>query len=119
MTTKGLGGTDSTWEKLAQNDPLWAILSDPAKRGGGWKVDEFFATGDREIAELMTYLDRVAPDIGRDRALDFGCGIGRVTRPLAAHFARVTGMDISPSMVEAAREYAAKAPAHGGECEYV
>lgn len=119
MTTKGLGGTDSTWEKLAQNDPLWAILSDPAKRGGGWKVDEFFATGAREIAELMTYLDRVAPGIGRDRALDFGCGIGRVTRPLAAHFARVTGMDISPSMVEAAREYAAKAPAHGGECEYV
>jgi SAM-dependent methyltransferase len=119
VTTKGLGGTDSTWERLAQDDPFWAILSDPSKRRGGWQVDEFFATGEREVAELMAYLDRIAPGLPRECALDFGCGIGRVTRPLAGHFARVTGADISPTMIEAAREYEAKQPREGGEIEYI
>src|SRR5207244_13466385 len=29
-------------------DPLWAILSDPARRGGGWGLEEFFRTGEAE-----------------------------------------------------------------------
>jgi SAM-dependent methyltransferase len=33
------------------------------------------------------------------RALDFGCGPGRLTQALAAHFEQVDGVDISPSMI--------------------
>ena len=32
----------STWEDLAKQDPLWAILSVPAKKGGKWNLEEFF-----------------------------------------------------------------------------
>jgi ubiquinone/menaquinone biosynthesis C-methylase UbiE len=39
----------------------------------------------------------------RDRALDFGCGLGRMTRALAAHFDACIGIDISEEMVRGAR----------------
>ena len=44
------------WEKLARTDPLWAILSDPSKKGNRWEVDRFFRTGQDEIRDV---LDRV------------------------------------------------------------
>jgi len=36
------------------------------------------------------------------RVLDIGCGVGRWSRPLAARGARVTGIDLSPTMIEEA-----------------
>jgi ubiquinone/menaquinone biosynthesis C-methylase UbiE len=42
-------------------------------------------------------------DLGR--ALDFGCGVGRLTQALADHFTEVHGVDISPSMIEHARSF--------------
>ena len=43
------------------------------------------------------------------RCLDFGCGVGRLTLALAAHFREVVGVDIAPSMLERAEKY--KGPA--------
>ena len=40
------------WEQLAAQDPLWAILTDPQKKDGGWNRDEFFASGRVEAAAL-------------------------------------------------------------------
>jgi ubiquinone/menaquinone biosynthesis C-methylase UbiE len=40
----------------------------------------------------------------RDTALDFGCGLGRLTRALAPHFGRTIGLDVAPTMIEEARE---------------
>ena len=37
------------------------------------------------------------------RALDFGCGLGRLTQALAEHFQNVDGVDISASMIEQSR----------------
>jgi len=120
VTAKGLGGTDQTWERLARKDPYyWAILSDPAKRSGGWNESEFFASGANEAAALMQYIEGLAPGLARERALDFGCGVGRVTMPLAAHFARVTGVDVSPTMIEAARRYAGGDRRPAGACDYL
>jgi 2-polyprenyl-3-methyl-5-hydroxy-6-metoxy-1,4-benzoquinol methylase len=116
VNTKGLGGSDSTWERLAQNDPLWAILSEPTKRGRGWNVDDFFATGEAEVVALVEYLDRITPSLARHRALDFGCGVGRITRPLARHFEQVTGMDVSQTMLDAAKAYSDGSVVN---CEYI
>ena len=39
----------------------------------------------------------------RDRALDFGCGVGRLTRALGTRFESALGVDISAGMIEQAR----------------
>jgi SAM-dependent methyltransferase len=46
----------------------------------------------------------------RERALDFGCGLGRITRALAQHFDESVGVDISEDMVRRARELNVDAP---------
>lgn len=91
------------WEALAQADPLWAICTDPSKRERGWDVDAFMETGRAEIATVMNHLDSlgVAPRFSGE-ALDFGCGVGRLTQALAGRFDRCTGVDISPTMVKQA-----------------
>lgn len=100
---EGLERTAATWERLAQRDPLWAVLVRPDKRGGRWSPEEFYATGEREIEALMTYVELVLPSLPRGDALDFGCGVGRLTLPLSGYFLRVTGLDISEGMLELAR----------------
>lgn len=99
------------WDEIGRLDALWAILSDPAKRHGRWDVDEFLATGRREIDALLENGRRWRLPERRDRALDFGCGVGRLTRALAAHFGSATGVDISEVMVSRARALHADWPA--------
>jgi ubiquinone/menaquinone biosynthesis C-methylase UbiE len=93
------------WEGLAQADPLWAICTDPGKRKGQWTSEEFFATGRKEIETVLGYAARIGVCIDRTLpAFDFGCGVGRLTRALAAYFPECIGVDISPTMINLARE---------------
>ena len=92
------------WENLGGQDPYWAVLSDPAKKGGKWSKDEFFASGQREIEQVMANLARLRVPLCSGVALDFGCGVGRLSRALSTHFEKVIGVDISGSMLEEARK---------------
>ena len=102
------------WDMLGKEDPLWAIITRDDKKGNKWDLGEFFASGEREIAELMQYLSDRGVDCARDRALDFGCGVGRLSQPLAKHFTNVIGVDIAPSMVAQAR-----ALDRSGHCRFI
>ena len=102
MTTLARHARD--WEELAEVDPLWAILASPEGRGGKWDVEKFFASGEAEIGEVLQVAERLGYPKGHDRALDFGCGVGRLTRALAGSFREAVGLDISAEMVRLARE---------------
>lgn len=93
----------SEWDELAAMDPLWAIMTEADKRHGGWADDEFFATGEREVRQILDWASVHGLPARHDRALDFGCGVGRLTRALAGSFDRCIGVDISPTMVGRAR----------------
>jgi SAM-dependent methyltransferase len=97
------------WDRFGSMDPLWAVLSDPAKRHGRWSVVEFFESGRTEVDRVMTKIRAaLAPDSRLDRggkALDFGCGVGRATQALCQHFDECHGVDIARSMIEKARGY--------------
>jgi ubiquinone/menaquinone biosynthesis C-methylase UbiE len=103
------------WDEQARTDPMWAILTDPEKRGRRWDPQEFFSSGVREIEIVMDRAKRLGLPLSRRRALDFGCGVGRLTQPLADHFEEVRGVDISPIMLEQARQFNRK----GDRCQYV
>lgn len=91
------------WDAFGTTDPLWAILTHPKMRGGKWDLDEFFASGERRIATMMEDLVPHGLPQQRGRALDFGCGVGRLSQALATHFDHVDGVDIAPSMIAQAQ----------------
>jgi SAM-dependent methyltransferase len=96
--------SDEFWERAAQADPLWAVLSDPQKKDRRWNLRSFLATGEREITLLLHQLRVLghAPKFGR--ALDFGCGVGRLTQALGYRFQEVVGVDVAPTMLRIANQ---------------
>ena len=94
-----------SWNRLGETDPYWAVLSHRQKKGNRWDPEEFFATGRDEIDGVMRDLTRLKLDFPRRRALDFGCGVGRLSQALVQHFESVDGVDVSPSMLRLAEEH--------------
>lgn len=90
------------WRELGAEDPLWAVYVAPGTQHGGWDVEEFFRTGRDEVSRVMRSLSRTPSDSGV--ALDFGCGVGRLSQALAGYFGRVIAVDVSSPMIERARE---------------
>ena len=103
------------WEAWGRQDPFWAVLTDPDKRGTRWDADVFFATGVTEIESIVSELREICPAMRTQVALDFGCGVGRLTQGLARHFDQVVGVDIAASMIASARSW----NRHGERCRYV
>lgn len=96
----------NTWSRLAEVDPLWAILTNPDKKGGRWDIESFLLTGTVEIEQILEEITFLDYPMVWGRALDFGCGVGRLTQPLGKHFKEAHGVDIAPSMIESAQQLA-------------
>jgi SAM-dependent methyltransferase len=92
------------WEDLASSDPMWVILTEPG-REGRWTPEDFFRNGREEIDRLFSALSSLGISARPAVALDFGCGLGRLTQALCERFGRVHGIDISETMVAGARSY--------------
>jgi 2-polyprenyl-3-methyl-5-hydroxy-6-metoxy-1,4-benzoquinol methylase len=93
------------WKQLGENDPMWAILSAENKRGNKWSRDDFFATGREDVESILKTVQEAGLTINFGTALDFGCGLGRLSQALAFHFQHVYGVDVSESMIEQARQH--------------
>lgn len=105
MNQKALHSLQKTWTKLGKMDPLWAILSDPTKENGRWQLDDFFDTGTEQLQELQSELSLIEQPFENERCLDFGCGIGRMSRAFSTVFREVHGVDIASSMIKEAKKY--------------
>jgi len=98
------------WEALGRVDPYWAVISEPGKKGGRWDPDAFFESGASEIRAVLARVAALGLEPRRGLALDYGCGVGRLTRALAGEFSRVVGVDFSESMLSEARRANAGIP---------
>ncbi len=109
-----LRGLKRNWNAFGKKDPLWAILSLDEKKGNKWDVEEFFAWGRDEIDKVLESVGALGLEVRRRQALDFGCGVGRLTQALAQRFEEAHGVDIAPSMIQLAERY----NRHGDRCRY-
>jgi cyclopropane fatty-acyl-phospholipid synthase-like methyltransferase len=90
------------WDRRARENARHYV----ATRQADWTDEEFFASGEREVAdEILGDMANIAQ--GREpagmRVLEIGCGAGRVTRALARVFGEVHAVDVSGEMVAQAR----------------
>jgi len=92
------------WDVAGKADPFWSVLSVREKQKNRWDTQEFLQTGVDEINGVMSHVRALELEAPHRRALDFGCGPGRLTQALASHFGQVDGVDISPSMIDWAEQ---------------
>lgn len=95
------------WNQAALSNPMTAILSNDTNRDR----DRFFETGKAWLAEHRAFAAAAGTTLEGSRALDFGCGIGRMTAARAEHYAEVVGIDISDEMVRLAKQLRPRANA--------
>ena len=105
-TPRELEGERARWERLAR-DPYYAVLNEEGFRQDRVADDtkaRFDHSGERDVAETLAEIRRVIdPAFHPSWALDFGCGVGRLTIPLARECDHITGVDISHTMIDEAR----------------
>jgi ubiquinone/menaquinone biosynthesis C-methylase UbiE len=95
----------NTWEHLGSTDPYWAVLTENDFHAGEARK-KFFESGRTEVREMLHLLQEMGHDLG-SQAVDFGCGVGRLSFALAEHMDQVIGIDVAQSML---REAAANNP---------
>ncbi len=100
-----LEGLQRDWDSIANFDALWGVLSEGDKIGGKWDENEFFQTGREEIKTLIDKIKAIGADLKWTNALDFGCGVGRLTQAMANYFEHCYGVDVSDKMIEFANKY--------------
>ena len=88
------------WEELGRLHPLSSVMSNK----DNWDIKEFFVTGEREIEDDIEHAMRLGYPRTRETVLDFGCGVGRLTRALSRYFTQSYGVDIAESMIAKAKE---------------
>jgi ubiquinone/menaquinone biosynthesis C-methylase UbiE len=97
------------WDDLAELNPFDSILA-RFDAAGSWTEAEFFLEGEKEISRVLQRCAAKGIALRYCRALDFGCGMGRLTRALASRFELCIGADVSPAMLVRAKRLNADIP---------
>jgi ubiquinone/menaquinone biosynthesis C-methylase UbiE len=96
------------WNARAREDAHYYVAF------GGRDQDEagFLATAADVLRSLEAQLKRLPAKANRRawRALEIGCGPGRLMKPLSRHFGEIHGVDVSDEMIRLARERLADTP---------
>ena len=89
------------WDERAREDPFFFVDNRLEYRQPD--VDRFWAGGERDLEMMLTAIgESLRAD---DDVVELGCGIGRLTRPIAARCASVRALDVSREMIELARTH--------------
>lgn len=90
----------SEWNERAREDANYYVAFGRRDQ----EDEEFFATGADVARALEAELKRLPAKERTRRALEIGCGPGRLMRPMSRHFDEVHGVDVSDEMIRRARE---------------
>jgi SAM-dependent methyltransferase len=94
--------TDKAWELFGEQDPYFGVASHSKYIGrlSDARKQEFMASGEEFVSDLLKKSEALFGNIKfKKRALDFGCGVGRLVIPFSKRFSEVVGVDISQSMI--------------------
>lgn len=97
------------WQHLGETEPHWSVLTNDSyfQTSFAMNRDAFYNSGAAELKTFDATLKRARVDTtGFTRCVELGCGVGRVTIPLAGRFAEMVGVDISSAHLRVAEDHA-------------
>lgn len=98
--------SNQDWIDWGKRDPLFGVATfdDSNKRGGEneWTDSAIYGMGEADWNQC--YQRWSSYGVQNGRCLEIGCGVGRYTMHIAKTFERVDALDVSPEMIEYARE---------------
>src|SRR3984893_3381269 len=95
------------WNARAREDAGYYVAFGRREQGDA----DFYATATEVVNGLAKEFRRVPAAQRREwKALEIGCGPGRLMRPMSRHFAEIHGVDVSDEMIALARGRLADIP---------
>jgi SAM-dependent methyltransferase len=100
----------NSWEEKAQENPLFAVMTTPDLKDSDCEsftqeeLERFFAKGVRVYNKhIKPCVDLMDLPKEKHHIIEYGCGIGRILKAVHEDGYRVSGIDISPTMLKHAR----------------
>ena len=96
---------ERTWEKLGKIAPYYSVLTAEEFKPENLSAENltaFFDSGREHMARLIEIVRELSPEFAPGTAVDFGCGVGRTTIPLAEISSMVIAVDIAAEMLRQA-----------------
>jgi SAM-dependent methyltransferase len=97
---------DRAWKLHGKNNPYFGVLSDRRFLDDELSADHrraFFASGAEYVRELIRVIEQnTGTTFGPARAVDFGCGVGRLVIPLSPFCGNIVGVDVAEGMLSEA-----------------
>lgn len=95
--------SDKAWKAYGKKDPYFGVLTHEEFRDENLNeqsLAHFFQTGEKHMEGLFSLIERhFIKDFKPAKALDFGCGTGRLSLALARRSDYVIGLDVSDDML--------------------
>ncbi len=90
------------WNERAREDAHYYVAFGRREQS----EDDFYATAAEVVHGLEWEMRHLAPfgNPRARRALEIGCGPGRLLKPMSRHFGEIHGVDVSDEMIRIARE---------------
>lgn len=89
------------WDERARRNAFHYIASWEKE----WDVQNFLDSGEKDYAKLVApVLERCSVPASGELMIELGCGVGRMTRSFARRYRQVVALDISPEMLQRARQ---------------
>lgn len=95
------------WKKLGETEPHWSVLTHDQFKADKVQdnLEAFYASGKDTVSLMTNVLKRNGIAVGSGQTcVELGCGVGRVSLPLAGLFDHVIGIDISPGNLKVAQQ---------------
>jgi SAM-dependent methyltransferase len=89
------------WDERAREDAYFFVDNRRAYQDP--ELESFWSEGERDLDRILALADVTISST--DTVVDIGCGVGRLTRPIAARAGRVYALDISSEMLARARTH--------------
>ena len=91
------------WDRWAESDPYYAVITDPANKGG---ANDLFWQSGINVADRANYLASLCGlDMSCMTVAELGVGVGRVGAGLMNLCKEYTGIDVSSKMLDVCRHH--------------